>query len=230
MSDEPARFDPNVIAALPAELALGRLPPGRHGLPRAFVDRSQRLRIVAAMLRILPQEGYAGITIGHLIREASVSRTAFYRQFSGKEDCFLATYDLTGEWLCRRIEEAVDPTAKWPMRVRAGVVEVLQLLAANPALAHLIAVDVLAAGAAARERQRTCLARLAKALRAGRPGGAELPQELEEMLLGGIVATIGRHVDAGRTEQLPEAAPEVVRYLLMPYLDQGELERVARAA
>jgi AcrR family transcriptional regulator len=146
MSSEPARFDPGGLAELPDELALGRLPPGRHGLPRSFVVRNQRLRVIAAMLRLLPPRGYSQTTIGDVTREAGVSRSAFYAQFASKEECFLATYDLAGEWLCEHVERAVGAGDEWPLRVRAGVAEALRLLAANPSLAHLVAVDALAAG------------------------------------------------------------------------------------
>ena len=67
MSDEPPRFDPAGFAELPDKLALGQLPPGRHGLPRSFVVRNQRLRIVAGLLRVLPRHGYAETTIGQII-------------------------------------------------------------------------------------------------------------------------------------------------------------------
>jgi AcrR family transcriptional regulator len=226
MSAEPERFEPDALA----DPALSKLPVGRHGLPRSVVARSQRQRIVAAMLRVLSREGYPRTTIGHLTREAGVSREAFYEQFEGKEECFLATYDLAGQWLCERVERAVDPGDEWPARVRAGVSEALGLLGANPALARLFAVEALQAGPAARERQQACLTRFAEALRAGRPGGEQLPAELEEMLLGGVVTTIGRYVDAGHPERLPEATTELVEYLLIPYLGVGETKRIARAA
>jgi AcrR family transcriptional regulator len=227
---ESDRFDPDAAVELPDELALAQLPAGRHGLPRAFVVRNQRLRIIAAMLRVLPLHGYAGTTIGHITKEAGVSRAAFYGQFAGKEECFLATYNLAGEWLYERVAQAVDEDDDWPERVRVGVSETLRLLAANPSMARLVAVEALAAGPAARERQQACLARFAEALRAARPPGAGLPVELEEMLLGGVVATIGRYVDAGRTEQLPEATAELVQYLLIPYLEPAETRRIAARA
>jgi AcrR family transcriptional regulator len=227
---EPDRFEPDAIAELPAELALSKLPVGRHGLPRAFVARNQRLRMIAAMLHMLPEHSYVGTTIGHLTREAGVSRAAFYAQFSGKEDCFLATYDLAGEWLRERVAAAAAPAAEWPTRVRAGVNEALRLLAANPALAHLIAVDALQAGQAARERQRACLTRFAEALRAGRADQTDLPLELEEMLLGGALATIGRYVDSGRSERLADAGDELLQYLLIPYLGPGETRRIVAEA
>ena len=121
MSDEPPRFEPAGFAELPDKLALGQLPPGRHGLPRSFVARNQRLRIVAALVRTLPRHGYAETTIGHITKEARVSRSAFYGQFASKEECFLETYDLGSAWLCERVEDAVGERAVGRARVRIGV-------------------------------------------------------------------------------------------------------------
>lgn len=227
---EPERFEPNALADLPSELALSRLPGGRHGLPRSFVDRNQRLRLIAAMLRVLPLHGYPRTTIGHVTTEASVSRSAFYGQFKSKEECFLATYDLAAEWLCERVEGAVAGEEQWATRVLAGTTEALRLLAANPTVAHLIAVEALQAGAAARRHRQACIVRLAEALRAGRPSSPELPFDLEELLLGGALAHVARYVDAGRTERLSEAAAELLQYVLIPYLGPEETRRIAGEA
>lgn len=227
---EPERFEPDTLAQLLPGAAPQRLPVGRHRLPRSFVARNQRLRIIAAMLRVLPEHGYAATTIGRLTGDARVSKAAFYEHFEGKEECFLATYDLASQWLCERIEQAVAADDEWPVRVRTGTSEALRLLAANPDLARLFAIEALQAGPAARERQQAFLARFAEALRAGRPNRPELPVELEEMLLGGVVATIGRYVDGGQTAQLVDATDELVQYLLIPYLDPEETRRAAKAA
>ncbi|HEX3325182.1 MAG TPA: TetR/AcrR family transcriptional regulator [Solirubrobacterales bacterium] len=227
---ESERFEPGAITELSAELALSRLPPGRHGLPRSFVDRNQRLRLIAAMLAVLSRHGYPGTTVSHVTREAGVSRASFYSQFASKEECFLATYDLAASWLCERVERAVTAVEEWPAGVSAGVAEALRLLAANPPVARLIAVESLQAGPVPRRRQQACLGHFAEALRAGRPGHFELPADLEELLLGGVISLIGRYVDTGRTEQLPEATVELVHYLLIPYLEPGETRRIAAQA
>jgi hypothetical protein len=111
------------------------------------------------------------------------------------------------------LQRAVAGEEEWPVRVRTGVSEALRLLAANPAIAHLIAVEALQAGPAARERQQARLAGFAEALRAGRSARPGLPAELEELLLGGVLSLIARYVDSGRAEHLPEATPELVQYL-----------------
>jgi AcrR family transcriptional regulator len=227
---EPERFEPDALAALPDELALSRLPAGRHGLPRSFVERNQRLRLIGAMLRVLPGHGYPRTTIGHVTREAGVSRSAFYAQFDGKGECFLATYDLAAGWLCERVEAAVAAEQEWGTGVLAGVSEALRLLAANPAVAHLIAVESLQAGPAARRRRQACVTQIAVALRTGRPGDPELSVDLEELLVGGALAHVAGYVNTGRTERLAEATPELVQYLLIPYLDPAETRRIADEA
>jgi AcrR family transcriptional regulator len=216
---EAERFDPSALAGLPPALALTRLPPGRHGLPRSLVAEQQRLRIVAAMLRVLPRHGYPATTIGHLTAEAGVSRAAFYAHFDDKEGCFLATHDLAAEWLCERVERAVPAGASWPERARAGAAELEALLVANPAVTHLLAVEDMRAGEAARERHRALLARLAAAVRAdleARPGAAP---ELEQMLLDGALSLVARHLETDRAALLPEAMGSLVESLLIPYLD-----------
>lgn len=207
---DPDRFEPGQLPELPAELALTQLPAGRHGLPRSFVARNQRLRIIAAMLRALPQHGYAELTIGDLTKEAGVSRATFYGQFETKEKCFLATYDIAAQWICERVERVASAVHGWPESARAGVAEAMRLLAANPDVAHLIAVEALQAGAAARRRRQICIERLAEILRAGRPADAELPEELEELLIGGTLSLIGRYVDSGNVDQLPAATTDLV--------------------
>ena len=228
---EPERFESDVLAELSPELALSKLPPGRHSLPRSFITRNQRFRIVTAMLQVLPQHGYPGTTIGHVTQQAGVSRAAFYQQFEHKEECFLATYDLAGQWLCERVERAVADEEEWPVRIRTGVSAALRLLATNPAIAHLFAVEALQAGPAVRKRQQARLARFADALRAGRSARRpDLPAELEELLLGGALSLIARYVDSSRAEQLPDATAELVQYLLIPYLEPEETRRIAAEA
>jgi AcrR family transcriptional regulator len=207
---DPDRFEPGQLPELPAELALSQLPAGRHGLPRSFVARNQRLRIIAAMLRVLPRHGYGELTISHLTQEAGVSRATFYSQFEGKEECFLTTYDIAAQWICERVERVASAVHEWPESARAGVAEAMRLLAANPDVAHLVAVEALQAGTAARRRRQVCIERLAEILRAGRPADAELPEELEELLIGGTLSLVGRYADTGRVDQLPGATVDLM--------------------
>ena len=226
MSSSPKSPDPGELAALPAELAMARLPAGRHGLSPSFVAQNQRLRMFAALLRVLPQHGYAATTIGHITGEAAVSRAAFYRQFVDKEECFLATYDSISEWFCQRVEGAVATAPDWRERIRDGTSEALRLLAANSSVAHLMVVEAPQVGRAGRERQQALMDRFAEVLRADHPGREGLPDDLANLLLGGVVSQIARYVDAGRAEHLPEATRVLVEYLLIPYIGGEEAKAV----
>jgi AcrR family transcriptional regulator len=53
---------------------------------------SQRTRILGAMIEAVGEHGYAETTVGDAIAIAHVSRTAFYRLFENKADCFRAAY------------------------------------------------------------------------------------------------------------------------------------------
>jgi AcrR family transcriptional regulator len=209
------------------ELLLARLPSGRHGLPRSFIAQNQRFRIAVAMLRVLPKRGYAETTIGDIAAEGNVSRTAFYEHFKDKEACFLETFDLCASWFCEQVEAAVAGEDDWRGRVRTGATEALRLLATNPLVAHLFAVEAAQAGLHGRERRDLMLQRFATVLRADHPGRTDLPDDLADMLLGGFVTLVARYVDRGRTEQLPEATRGLVEYLLIPYLGGEEASALA---
>jgi len=219
------KFEPEALAGLPSGYTQRRLPVGRHGLTRSQVIRNQRMRLVGAMLRVLPRHGYSDATITRVVKEAGVSRKAFYEQFENKEECFLETYELAGSWFCERVERAAGGEGEWPVRVRAGLTEALGLLMANPALSHLFSLDVSQAGRAARACQEACLGRLATMLRAGREQSEALPEELEAMLLGGALTTVARYVDTGRAKRLPDATGQLLQYLLIPYLGAAEAAR-----
>ena len=48
-----------------------RLPPGRHGLPRAFVAENQRERLLNGVVEAVAEHGYNATTIGQISAAAS---------------------------------------------------------------------------------------------------------------------------------------------------------------
>lgn len=71
------------------------LRPGPHGRERDHeqVLADQRKRLCGAMVEAAAQRGYGAVTVTLLVRLAAVSKRSFYEHFSGKEECFLATFD-----------------------------------------------------------------------------------------------------------------------------------------
>ena len=130
-------------------VAVGRkLPRGRHDLPREFVARTQRDRLIDAMARTVADKGYASASPAEVCAAAGVSTRAFYEQFAGKEACFLAAFDRGVELLQRSVAAAYARPGRWPQRMHRGLDTLLRTLAAEPAFAALAIVEVLAAGPA----------------------------------------------------------------------------------
>jgi AcrR family transcriptional regulator len=215
----------------PPELA--RLPPGRHGLPREFVSRNQRERLIAGLAEAVAENGYSGTTIAHITRHAAVSRRTFYEHFSSKDECFVAAYDTVMTELHKRVAEAFDDQEDWPQAVRAGIAAMLKFLTAEPTLARLSMVEALVAGSVVIERYDAAIQSLVPFFQAGREGRSDdvlsaLSPTTEEALVGGMVSLISRRIFANRTEELESLLPDLTEFALTPYLGSAEAARVAR--
>ena len=59
------------------------------------------------------------------------------------------------------------------------------------------------------------------------PQGEELPETLEETIIGGIFWIIYQRIIMGQTEQIQELLPELVEFALTPYLGAEAAKRAA---
>lgn len=212
-------------------LALSKLPPGRHNLPREVVIENQRTRLLAAALTVFGQRGFAGTSIADLIKEAGTSRGTFYSLFPNKAACFLATYEIAIEWLDAAAREAVEGADTWPLQVRAATGEVISLLAKNPELARLCVIEVHFAGDEVQARRRALVDRIAGGLRVGRkesPDGKRLTALLEPALVYGATSVIARTIADGDAGALSALAPQLTELFLTAYLGPAEARRIAR--
>jgi AcrR family transcriptional regulator len=232
-ADKTEKAETDGAEDYPPELA--RLPPGRHGLPREFVTHNQRERLIAGIAEAIAENGYSGTTIAHITRAAAVSRRTFYEHFSSKDECFVAAYDTVMKELRERVSAAFDETEEWPRAIKAGIDAMLQFLAAEPNLARLCMVEALVAGPAVVERYDAAIQSFVPYFRAGRKDlGAEALERLspttEEALVGGMVSLISRRVLSGETTELEALLPDLVEFVLTPYLGAEASARTAREA
>jgi AcrR family transcriptional regulator len=123
-----------------------RLPRGRHGLSRQDVVQAQRSRLLCAMAEAMAEQGYAATPVADVLQRAGVSRETFYQQFSSKQDCFIAAYELSANVILAELErEAASPGTPLERFDRA-LGAYLEALAGEPAFARLFMVEVYAAG------------------------------------------------------------------------------------
>jgi AcrR family transcriptional regulator len=210
-----------------------RLPAGRHGLPHEFVVQNQRERIVTALVDAVAEHGYKATTVADITKAAGVSRRTFYEHFAGKEECFLAAYDMIANHILESMQAATGVFDDWPQKVKAALATMLRFLSAEPEVARVYAFEPVAAGGEIAARHTASMQGLIEILKAGRPvhpGEHPLPEVTEETLVGGIHSLIVREIMAGRTEQLEGLLPDLVELTVTPYLGAEEAIRIAKSA
>lgn len=211
---------------------LGPLPGGHHGLSREQVAESQRERLLAALAHAVADRGYKATTITEIVKGASVSSKAFYENFDSKEDCFLAALEAVLAHLHEIVSTAAAPYEEWPRRVVAALRALLEFFEAEPDLARLCLVEPVTATPAIAARFREEVIAWIPYLTPGRTereDAAALPESTEDSLLGGIVVLTSRSLLAGGGP-LPDLLPDLVEFLLAPYLGPERAKALARDA
>jgi AcrR family transcriptional regulator len=205
------------------------------GLPQAYVVRSERERLLEAMVRVAAAKGYEATTVADVVEFAGVSENVFYETFEDKAACFLEAYDAVIDVLVAHVTSAFEAAADepWPEQIAAGLGALVELLAVEADIARMAMVEVTAAGDDARERYRAALARFTPFLEKGRTysgRGDELPADTARFAVGGATSMIFDEVRAGRGPELKRILPDLVFAVLMPYLGpeaaEDEMRRV----
>ena len=211
-----------------------QLPPGRHGLPRAFVASNQRERILAAVADVASVAGYASMSVEGIIATAGVSRRTFYDHFSDKQEAFLAAYDAIVALLVDRVQSAFVSNMTFAGRVRDCLAAFLTFLASEPRFADICIVEVLAAGPEAVERRNDvmrAMAGLIQAAAAELKEGQQPPPLTAETIVGGIYEVVYSRVLQGKTEDLPQELQHDLAYsMMLPYIGHAAARREAAKA
>jgi AcrR family transcriptional regulator len=196
----------------------------------ATVRPDPRRRLLDAMIATVARRGYDRATISRVLFNADLQEAVFTEHFHDKHDCFAqAVDDLIGRVELAALEQ-FQRDAPWPERVRMGLESLLRALARDPDGARVTLVEMLSAGPAARERQRSALALFASLIEQGRaycPNSEHLPAQTSEAIVGGIASILLRRVLQAKTEELPALHADLTYFALLPYLDHERAMAVA---
>jgi len=152
------------------------------------------------MIDVTAEKGYGATSVADVLKRAGVSRLTFYQNFSHKEECFTAAYDLVAEAVLSKLLPGFETSATsgTPMdAVVAAVGAYLEALADEPAVAKVFLVEVYAAGPQLLARrsavQKTVVQVIADLLSASTPA-----QHLAcEAMVGAIVSLATTRVADG---------------------------------
>ena len=210
-----------------------RLPRGRHGLPRELVARSQRERLLAAVVRVTATNGYESTTVGDILGEAGVGRESFYELFDDKLDCMLAAHKILVDNLEERVRAAYEGPGPWPGRVRRALAATLEWFAADPDATRFTLIELSTVGPAFRSTFKAEFSRFIRLLDEGleEEPDPELARATS-LAVGATLARIYEEVVLGRVAELPRLLPDLTYELLVPFVGeaaaQAERERAAR--
>ena len=225
MRDGGSREDSGAVAGLG-----GRLPRGRHGIPRELVAANQRERILRATAELFDEQGYAAMVISDVIARAGVSRATFYDLFDDKRHCVAVAQQWAFDTLRERFLAACAAGPEWPSGVLAAVGIGLDEAVDSPGKARL----VLASGHAYTEPSLAAgvsgMAQFVAMLDRGAKGcpAARVPEGLaREAAVGAAMAIVGSHLSAGSVGELPALRAELAEILLTPYLGAAAAARAA---
>ena len=203
----------------------GQLPPGRHGLPREFIEQSQRQRTLDAVIDAVAELGYENTRLADIIARAGVSRKTFYEYFKDMEECFLAAYDMHVAALSEQTAQAFlgEGQRTWPDQVRDGVRAFLGYLSEHPTAARVCMVDALGAGRAARTKRDNAMRSFTFFIDAGRGSAShEVPGRTAVAMLGAANELIAMELLYGSPGNLDALAPDIVYLITLPFLGPRE--------
>jgi AcrR family transcriptional regulator len=186
--------------------------------------------MLEAMVQAVAEKGFARVVVADVIERAGVSRKTFYEQFANKEECFLAAYDAGVDRLLAAIDDAVQapppgaadtlaipPAPDWLAAARRAVEVYLETMAASPAFARALLIEVLAAGPEALARRDVVQERFAAQLiaiharaRADIPEIPELPRHTFRAAVGAVNELVTAHVLERDAQTLPELTDAIL--------------------
>jgi AcrR family transcriptional regulator len=214
------------------DLRQWRLPRGRHGLPRELVVRSQRERLLAAVVRVTASNSYEKTSVADILEEAGVGRESFYELFNDKRDCLLAARAILVDHLEQTISAAYSVPGPWVDRARNALAAMLDWFAADPAAARAMIVEFTAIGPVFRDYFQADFRRFTKLVEDGLEDGEEQPDLplATSLAVSAGVARIYGEVICGRAEGLPALLPELTYEVFVPFLGEAAAHVEARRA
>lgn len=203
----------------------------RPELPREFVAGHKRRRMMDAIAELTADNGYEATKIADIVRRAAVARKTLYDNFDGKEDLFLSAVDSTMTEMRVVIEEACEQSngnGSPQERIVTGLEALLEFIAAHPAATRMCMLEAIAATPSSARLYDAGMRNFVELLRKSTPAEADLPDTIEESLVGGVAWVLQLQIRRGGAEQAPELLPELSQFILAPYSGIGKVVDTAR--
>jgi AcrR family transcriptional regulator len=185
--------------------------------------RSQRRRIVDAMVACCAEKTYTATTIADIVARASVSRTTFYKFFADKRACFDAALDACIEQVGEVANATLSSSQSPAQAVRKACVAVLDLLAAKPEVAQVLVTEAVSVDPTVLARYRALLMPPLERLLGPRRGAIN-----PGLALGRAQLLVINQLAGDGARRLSDLEPEIVYLALAPFLGHRQAVLQAR--
>ena len=152
------------------------------------------------------EHGFAQVRVDDVTLLARGSRRTFYTYFKDREDCLLAAHDAAVSDCLMAVDCAGGA-------LQPAVLGLMTYLAAWPAHAHLLLVEILAAGPAGVRRHEAAMDALTQRLAAcvaPRPAPGLSAETLAQARFGAVHRLVQQRVARGQQRTLPRLTPVLV--------------------
>jgi AcrR family transcriptional regulator len=193
--------------------------PARR-LVSSQVSDLQRARLIAAVIEVVQEDGYATLTVGRVVARARVSRKTFYDIFANREDAFLAAFKQTTDRLRLLSTQAYAEQSDWRSGIRSALRQLLMFMDDEPHLACMCLVEALAAGETVLRARAELLSEAARAIDAGRAVAAKYdpPPLTAEVVVGGALAILHDRFGRQHGASATELCGALMGTIVLPYL------------
>ncbi len=170
------------------------------------------------MSTLLSSDGAERATVTEVIRRARVPRSAFYQQFTGRDDALRALVANALKRSRTRVIEASEPEVGWQPKVRAGLLALLSLYEAEPDVGRLCLIHSRQPQWGMQRLRRDAVGQLVRAVAAGAGSAQHAPGALSaECTVAGVLGVIEGRLQERRKPRLTELAGELMSFTVLPY-------------
>lgn len=192
----------------------------------------QRERLLGATVAAVAEKGYDATRVEDILLIAGVSRNAFYKLFSNKRDCFLATLAEIERLAKPSVIDVVARTeGGWEDKILAMLDALAKVVVEQPAMAKVAWIEVYAAGPEAVEiieRMDRAMENVVRRTLKSSPERAAMPREIVRAVVGGVRKIVHTRVREDRTDELPALMPDLLEWMSLYETPPQRLARPRR--
>ncbi len=180
----------------------------------AVPDRDSDREVREAVLTAVGELGYAKATVREIVARAGITEDRFQRRFGGKERCFAAAYAEAAERLGGDLLGACEEASSWRAGFEAALAELLRFVAAQPAAARSLLIEVKAARGEAWAKHQEVVERLTEAVAAARDQSGARPNAspmTAGFVVGAIEESLCIEIAAGRAGEAERLLEDLTR-------------------